>query len=55
MEYHGPGYDYGPEPEPTFGERLDKILFPSSPERQAINLVLFAAFAFGVIALVLGG
>jgi hypothetical protein len=53
MEYDGPGGNYGPEPEPTFAERLDAILFPSSPEAQALNMVIFATVGFLTLALVL--
>jgi hypothetical protein len=31
MEYHGPGPYYGPDPEPTFSEKLESSLMMAYP------------------------
>lgn len=43
----------GPEPEPSFSEKLDDILFPSSPEKQLRNNAIFAGVSLLILALVL--
>ncbi len=53
MEYDGHGGNIGPEPEPTFWEKFDDALFPSSPERVAMNLAIYAMGSISIIVLML--